>query len=390
MRVADFDFDLPVERIAQVPLPERSAARLMALEGPAPEVMTVRNLPSLLRPGDLLVLNDTRVLPARIFGRKASGGRIEGLLERIESADVARFLLKASKSPKRGSRIQIHASRNDDRVLAEAEVLGRDDRFFRLRLLSDQSASSEFDERNVDRSVEGDWHRLLYACGEIPLPPYIDRQADAVDVERYQTVYASKPGSVAAPTAGLHFDDGLLRAVEHAGVTVARVTLHVGAGTFQPVQVEDTRDHVMHAESIEVSAAVAAAVAATQAKGGRVVAVGTTVVRSLESAARAALHAGADSPIVPMSGETRLFLTPGEPFYVVDRILTNFHLPQSTLLMLVCAFGGYRRVLNAYQDAITGGFRFFSYGDAMWLAPGEADDLPPDVRVDRRDHDDAI
>ena len=386
MRVADFDYSLPGELIAQCPLPERAGARLLVLEDERPADSRVREIGELLRPGDLIVLNDTRVIPARLLGHKATGGRVEVLVERIEGPDTALALVRASKSPPVGSRLWL-----EDAV--EMEVIAREGTFFRLRLLN-----------------RPDFLATLREHGHVPLPPYIERPDSAEDQERYQTVYAAKDGAVAAPTAGLHFDAALLDALKAQGVRVVTVTLHVGAGTFQPVKVDDTDQHAMHAEYAEVSAATCAEIEACKRRGGRVVAVGTTSMRSLESAAAtpagtepgartgvagvsaggarfgAGDPAGADiaaeamsreSIIRPFSGETRLFITPGFRFRVVDRLLTNFHLPQSTLMMLVTAFGGYRRVLRAYEHAVRERYRFFSYGDAMWLAPGQADDLPP-------------
>lgn len=383
MRVADFDYLLPGELIAQQPLPERTGGRLLVLEGSGPRDSRIREIDGLLRAGDLLVLNDTRVIPARLLGRKATGGRVEVLVERIERSDTALALVRASKSPPTGSRL----------LLAEAlemEVLGREGMFFRLRLLN-----------------RSDFLEALQVYGHVPLPPYIERPDNPEDQARYQTVFATKDGAVAAPTAGLHFDAALLDALRKHGVRVTTITLHVGAGTFQPVKVTDTDDHEMHAEYAEVGLEACAEIAACRARGGRVVAVGTTSMRSLESAALvsegvvldavrghgsgvavSAAPIGAsldgqpavdrDSPVLkPFTGETRLFITPGYRFRVVDRLVTNFHLPQSTLLMLVTAFGGYRRVMAAYEHAVAAGYRFFSYGDAMWLAPGEPIDLPP-------------
>lgn len=349
MRVADFDYVLPNELIAQRPLPDRAGARLLVLEGGGPVDSRVRDIGGLFCPGDVLVLNDTRVIPARLLGRKTTGGRVEVLVERIEGPDTALALVRASKSPPVGSRLWL-----EDAV--EMEVLGREGMFFRLRLLN-----------------RPDFLATLQEHGHVPLPPYIERPDSAEDQERYQTVYASRDGAVAAPTAGLHFDAPLLAALKEQGVTLTTVTLHVGAGTFQPVKVDDTDQHEMHAEYAEVGAETCAAIEACKARGGRVIAVGTTSMRSLESAAAMAQ----ESTIRPFAGETRLFITPGYRFQVVDRLLTNFHLPQSTLMMLVTAFGGYRRVLGAYEHAVRQRYRFFSYGDAMWLAPGQPDDLPP-------------
>ncbi|MGM0552914.1 MAG: tRNA preQ1(34) S-adenosylmethionine ribosyltransferase-isomerase QueA [Pseudomonadota bacterium] len=352
MRVADFDYELPSELIAQYPLPERAGSRLLVLEDERPRDARFAEIDGLLRPGDLLVLNDTRVIPARVFGCKESGGQVEVLVERIESPGQVLAMVRASRAPKVGARL----------CLADAftvEVTGREGPFFRLALIDDDDVLA-----------------LLREHGHIPLPPYIERADEAHDADRYQTVFARREGAVAAPTAGLHFDDALLGRLREAGVETATVTLHVGAGTFQPVKVEDTAAHEMHAEWLEVSPEACAAVAACKARGGRVVAVGTTCVRSLETAATAG------GKLAPFQGETRLFIQPGYRFRVVDRMVTNFHLPQSTLLMLVAAFAGYRRILDAYAHAVAQRYRFFSYGDAMWLAPGRADDLPPSVATD--------
>ncbi len=383
MRVTDFDYVLPEELIAQQPLPERAGARLLLLEDSGFRDSRVRAIGDVLRAGDLLVLNDTRVIPARLLGHKATGGRVEVLVERIERSDTALALVRASKSPPVGSRLRLAGA-------LDIEVLGREGMFFRLRLLN-----------------RPDFLEALRMHGHVPLPPYIERPDNPEDQERYQTVFAAKDGAVAAPTAGLHFDQALLHALREQGVRVTTITLHVGAGTFQPVKVSDTDDHEMHAEYAEVGPDACAEIAACRARGGRVIAVGTTSMRSLESAALASegvvLDAprgrapGVDAPaarqnlagngqpladdgdafLKPFTGETRLFITPGYRFRVVDRLLTNFHLPQSTLLMLVTAFGGYRRVMAAYGHAVAQRYRFFSYGDAMWLAPGDPTDLPP-------------
>lgn len=346
MQVSDFDYELPRELIAQTPLERRSASRLLALDGASGEISDWRfpDLPDMLRPGDLLVFNDTRVIPARLFGRKASGGRVELLVERVLDEHRVLGQLRASKSPKPGSRIMLDGA-------GEAEVLKRHADLSELRFLSDVPV---FD--------------LLERHGHVPLPPYIERADGADDRERYQTVYASRPGAVAAPTAGLHFDAELLDRLRERGVEQSFVTLHVGAGTFQPVRVSDLRDHRMHAERVEVAEPVCRAVAACRERAGRVIAVGTTSVRSLEAAA-------AGGELRPFNGETDLFITPGYRFRVVDALITNFHLPESTLLMLVCAFGGYEPVLEAYRHAVETRYRFFSYGDAMFVTP------QPGVRV---------
>ncbi len=354
MKVSDFDFDLPEALIAQAPLPERSGARLLVVDGAAGTWRdgAVRGLPTLLRAGDLLVFNDTRVIPARLHGQKDSGGKVEVLVERLLNEREALAHVRASKPPRPGTRLHMEGG-------IVLEMLGRQDELFRLQLM--EGGDSFLD--------------ALEAHGHMPLPPYIERADTASDRERYQTVFADRPGAVAAPTAGLHFDADLLEAIEARGVATARVTLHVGAGTFQPVRVESLAEHRMHAEWIEVSAATVEAIRATRARGGRVVAIGTTAVRALESSAQA--HGGA---LAPWQGDTRLFITPGYTFRVVDALFTNFHLPRSTLLMLVCAFGGYETVMGAYRHAVASAYRFFSYGDAMFLTPHSS-------AVDRSSHE---
>ncbi|KTT22408.1 S-adenosylmethionine tRNA ribosyltransferase [Pseudomonas oryzihabitans] len=336
MHVADFHFDLPESLIARHPLAERRGSRLLVLDGPSGELSHrhFADLLGYLRPGDLMVFNDTRVIPARLFGQKASGGKLEILVERVLDEERVLAHVRSSKSPKPGSRILIDGG-------AEAEMVARHEALFELK----------FAEPVLP---------LLERIGHMPLPPYIDRPDEAEDRERYQTVYARNAGAVAAPTAGLHFDEPLLEAIRAKGVATAFVTLHVGAGTFQPVRVERIEDHHMHREWLQVDQAVVDAVAACRARGGRVIAVGTTSVRSLESAAR-------DGELKACAGETDIFLYPGRPFHVVDALVTNFHLPESTLLMLVSAFAGYRETMAAYATAVAEGYRFFSYGDAMFI-----------------------
>jgi S-adenosylmethionine:tRNA ribosyltransferase-isomerase len=338
MRTRDFSYELPPELIAQHPLAERGASRLLCLDGAsgALEDRSFAELPQLLGARDLLVFNDTRVIPARLFGRKMTGGRVEVLIERILDDSRALAQLRASKAPRAGARLCLEE-------VIEATVIGRVDDLFELRFEGGQSVMTQ-----------------LEAHGHVPLPPYIARSDAAEDRARYQTVYAAKPGAVAAPTAGLHFDAPTLAALRAKGIEQAYLTLHVGAGTFQPVRVEDLSRHRMHAEHVEVSADVCAAVARCKGRGGRVAAVGTTVVRSLETAA-------AGGRLKPFCGDTDLFITPGFEFKVVDALITNFHLPQSTLLMLVCAFGGYPQVMNAYRHAVARRYRFYSYGDAMFI-----------------------
>jgi S-adenosylmethionine:tRNA ribosyltransferase-isomerase len=341
LKKSDFHFDLPPGLIAPAPLPERSASRLL-LVPPAGEALRdlhVRDLPGLLRAGDLLVFNDTRVIPARLFGHKASGGRVELLIERLLPGEEARAQLGVSKPPQVGSRIALDAG-------GEAEVLAREDGgFWRLRF-------------HLPEPLEN-W--LLHA-GRLPLPPYIQREPGADDAERYQTVFAREVGAVAAPTAGLHFDDALLDALRARGVGFGHVTLHVGAGTFQPVRVDDIHQHRMHSEWINVGAELVAQVRRTREAGGRVVAVGTTVVRALESAL-------VDGELRPFSGDTSIFIFPGYRIRSVDALMTNFHLPESTLLMMVSAFAGRARIFEAYEHAVRERYRFFSYGDAMLLYP---------------------
>lgn len=339
MQRSDFFYDLPPRLIAQTPLTGRSQSRLLCLDGRtgALEDRVFSGLPQLLAPGDLLVFNDTRVIPARLHGVKESGGKIEVLVERVLDERRALAQIRASKPPKPGMRLMLEG--------ATARVQARHDDLYELIFE---------DERPV--------LEILNAVGHVPLPPYIERADQAADRERYQTVYARMPGAVAAPTAGLHFDATLLQRLAERGIESAFVTLHVGLGTFQPLRVERLEDHVMHAERIDVSARACEQVLATRARGGRVVAVGTTSVRALESAAR-------DGHIAPLHGETDIFIYPGYKFKSVDAIITNFHLPESTLLMLVCAFAGTDNVLHAYRHAVQKRYRFFSYGDAMLVTP---------------------
>jgi len=349
MRRELFHYELPDELIARQPAPERRGSRLLVLDGDSGELSHRRfpDLRELVRPGDLMVFNDTRVIPARLFGQKASGGKVEMLVERLTGDREVLAHLRASKSPKPGTRIDFEGG-------IQAEVTGREGDLFCLFFLGEQSVLE-----------------ILETHGHMPLPPYIDRADGLADRERYQTVYAEKPGAVAAPTAGLHFDEALLEELCAAGVETAHVTLHVGAGTFQPVRVDNILEHRMHAEVIDVSETVCRQVAETRARGGRVIAVGTTSVRCLESAA-------ASGELRPMSGETDIFIYPGYQFRVVDALVTNFHLPESTLLMLVSAFSGFSRIMAAYREAVAERYRFFSYGDAMFLTrnPRATEDMP--------------
>ena len=330
----DFDYSLPADRIAQAPLPERSASRLLVTHGMRLQDRTIRDLPGLLEPGDLLVMNDTRVIHARLFGTKDTGGQVEVLVERITTNGEVVAQLRASKPPKPGSHLRL-----EDAI--DVEIIDRQGEFWRL-------------------AFAGNAFELIERHGRLPLPPYIEHVATAADEERYQTVFAREKGSVAAPTAGLHFDPPLLAALAERGIATAQVTLHVGAGTFQPVRVHDLAEHRMHKERYTVPQNTVDAIAACRTRGGRVVAVGTTTLRTLETAALGGeLKAG--------SGESELFVTPGFAFKVVDVLLTNFHLPKSTLLMLVSAFGGLEEIRAAYRHAIDQHYRFFSYGDAMLL-----------------------
>jgi S-adenosylmethionine:tRNA ribosyltransferase-isomerase len=350
VQASDFDFQLPTELIAQRPLPERAASRLLVLDpsgglgaggGASLVDASIRDFQTWVQPGDLLVFNDTRVIPARLHGRKPSGGAVEMLLERPLAGVEALLHMRASKPLRPGQPV----------LTAGGEVIveGREDDLFRVRL-------------------PGPAVEFFVAHGEVPLPPYIERTPDADDLERYQSVLARVPGAVAAPTASLHFDEALLAALEAKGIRRTTLTLHVGAGTFQPLRSERIEDHVMHAEWAEVPAAACEAINAARTAGRRVIAIGTTVVRALESAALASNDAfPSDGMLAPWAGETRIFITPGFHWRVVDALLTNFHLPRSTLLMLVSAFAGRDAVLSAYAHAVAQHYRFFSYGDAMFI-----------------------
>jgi len=338
MQRSDFNFDLPPELIAQYPLESRSDSRLLCLHGGSGALQDrhISDLPEMLQPGDLLVFNNTRVIPARLFGHKDTGGKVEILIERIMEGDQVLAHVRASKSPKPGSSIQVD---ND----CEFVVVGRHNDLYRLVCKSDLPV-----------------RKILEQHGHIPLPPYINREDSGLDVSRYQTVYAQRDGAVAAPTAGLHFDNELLEKLKQTGVEVAFVTLHVGSGTFQPVRVDNIKDHEMHSEYIEVGQEVCDAIAKARAQGHRVIAVGTTTLRSLETASLS-------GTLQPYEGETSIFIYPGVPIRSVDALVTNFHLPESTLLMLVCAFGGMENMLSAYRHAVAEKYRFFSYGDAMYI-----------------------
>jgi S-adenosylmethionine:tRNA ribosyltransferase-isomerase len=339
MRTQDFDFFLPDALIAQHPTNARNASRLLHLDGNSGQLADKLfvDLPDFLSAGDLLVFNDTRVIKSRLFGHKATGGNVELLVERVLDAHHVQAHIRASRAPKAGARLKLADA-------IDAEVIGRDDDLFHVKFLGDVPVLD-----------------LLERYGALPLPPYITHAAEAEDDERYQTVYAKHAGAVAAPTAGLHFDEAMLSALKAKGVNIAYVTLHVGAGTFQPVRVDNIEDHKMHSEIYHIPTETAALIASTKAAGKSVVAVGTTSLRSLESAARANPQALAGD------GETNIFITPGFQFKIVDKLITNFHLPKSTLLMLVSAFAGFEPIKNAYAHAVKQEYRFFSYGDAMFL-----------------------
>jgi S-adenosylmethionine:tRNA ribosyltransferase-isomerase len=338
MKLSDFHFELPRHLIAQYPPARRTDSRLLLLDGNS-GAFADRHFPDivdLIEPGDLLVMNDTRVIPARLYGAKDSGGQVEVLIERVLGEQEVLAQVRASKAPKPGGRLHFSDSYS-------AEVLAREAPFYHLRFTGADSVLA-----------------ILDAIGQMPLPPYIERTDELADRERYQTVYARQAGAVAAPTAGLHFTQAMLDQLQDKGVSLAWLTLHVGAGTFQPVRVEQINEHKMHKEWISVSQTVVDAVHATKSAGKRVIAVGTTTVRSLESAALT-------GTLRAFEGETDIFITPGFEFKVVDGLLTNFHLPESTLLMLVCAFAGYEHVMRAYRHAVDEKYRFFSYGDAMFI-----------------------
>ena len=339
MKVSDFDFELPEELIAKYPPEKRGQSRLLHIDGAsgAKQDLQFADLPALLRKGDLLVFNNTKVVPARMYGKKETGGALEILFERKLSED--RFLahVRSSKSPKPGSKIVTEGG-------SELEMLGRQNALFELRV------------------CDSEVFELLHREGHVPLPPYIDRADEKLDDDRYQTVYAKEPGAAAAPTAGLHFSEEMLASLREQGVDTAYVTLHVGAGTFQPVKVETVQEHVMHSEWIQVSQDAVDKIISTKRNGGRVVCVGTTSMRSLESASQS-------GELKAFEGDTDIFIYPGYTFKTVDALVTNFHLPQSTLLMLVSAFSGQKTIMAAYEHAISQRYRFFSYGDAMFLEP---------------------
>lgn len=361
---SDFNFDLPLELIANFPSQERTACRMLCLEGNtgALQDKIFIDLKQFLEPGDLLVFNDTKVIPARIYGHKDTGGKCEFLIERILNPKQALSHIKASKSPKAGSSIFVGDEQNPDKY--ELKVLGRQGDLFHI--------SCDDEHELLD---------ILDDIGHIPLPPYIERPDERSDRERYQTVYSREPGAVAAPTAGLHFDNAQMEDLKNYGVDMAFVTLHVGAGTFQPVREDDILKHHMHSEYVQLSDEVAKKVIDTHKRGKRVIAVGTTAVRSLESAAQAAKRRGLSAEIAAFHDDTSIFIYPGYKYQVVDCLITNFHLPESTLIMLVCAFAGYRNTLNAYKHAVDNKYKFFSYGDCMFIQKRTLEiDLPPSAQ----------
>lgn len=347
MQLSDFDYQLPDDLIARYPAEVRSASRLLCLDRQSGVVShhVFRQIVEMINPDDLLIFNDTRVLAARLFGHKATGGRVEVLVERLMPDSQALVQIRASKSPGLGMRLSLVSASEQDPL--HVEVLGRQGEFFHIRFLSNEPIVA-----------------LLDRFGHMPLPPYIDRADELADQTRYQTVYGRHLGAVAAPTAGLHFDDALLNELNAKGIEIGFVTLHVGSGTFQPIRIDNPLEHKMHSEWIDVPNAVCQQIKACKARGGRVIAVGTTSVRSLESAAQ--MNAD-NSELRPYRGETQIFIYPGFEFQVVDAMITNFHLPQSTLMMLISAFAGREAVMGAYQEAIGERYRFFSYGDAMFI-----------------------
>ncbi|MCK3656991.1 tRNA preQ1(34) S-adenosylmethionine ribosyltransferase-isomerase QueA [Pasteurellaceae bacterium Macca] len=361
MRVTDFHFDLPDELIARYPTPERTASRLLYLNGETGEYgdQQFPDLLSHLHEGDLLIFNNTRVIPARLYGRKATGGKVEVLVERVLDEYRCLAHIRSSKAPKVGAEIILGEDKLGEGQGFQATMVARHDALFELAFHAQQPL-----------------FELLQQAGHMPLPPYIDRPDEDADQERYQTVYSQVLGAVAAPTAGLHFDNGMLEKLREKGVDTAFVTLHVGAGTFQPVRVETLEAHKMHSEFAEVSQEVVDKILATKAKGKRVICVGTTSVRSIESAAQWAEKSG--QLIAPFRSDTAIFLYPGKTFRVVDALVTNFHLPESTLIMLVSAFAGYQHCMKAYAHAVEAQYRFFSYGDAMFITknPHALQDLP--------------
>ena len=353
MKLSEFDYQLPESLIAKYPLENRSDSRMLLLDGNdgAIQHQQFNQIVDQLEAGDLLVFNNTRVIPARLFGQKQSGGKIELLVERLLDDRSVLAQIRASKSPKPGSTLIFGDADNPDKARVSARVLGRRDSLFEVEFIGDDNVFS-----------------ILEQIGHVPLPPYIDRADAELDLERYQTVYAQHPGAVAAPTAGLHFDQSTLDALAAKGVNSGFVTLHVGAGTYQPVRAENIEEHRMHSEFIDLSEALCQQVRDTQKTGGKVIAVGTTALRCLETASQS-------GEIKPFKGDTDIFIYPGYQFQTVDRLLTNFHLPKSSLIMLVSAFAGYQNTMNSYAEAVEQQYRFFSYGDAMLITRQRADSL---------------
>lgn len=353
MKKQEFNYHLPAQLIAQRPSLQRRDCRLLHLNGDSGELQhkTFADVGDYLRHGDVLVFNNTRVIPARLYGTKATGGRVEILIERLLGEQKVLAQVRASKTPRAGMRIDLHRDQQATKVAAAVQVIGREQEFFIL----------QFDRPHKPEEV-------LAELGHMPLPPYITRADESIDAERYQTVYAQQPGAVAAPTAGLHFDEALIAELRGRGIGMAFVTLHVGAGTFQPMRVDDVHEHQMHAEYIEVDAQTCAQIQTARDNGGRIIAVGTTSVRCLETAA-------SSGGIAPYSGDTKIFIYPGYEFQCVDAMITNFHLPESTLLMLVSAFAGTDNIRQAYSAAIAEEYRFFSYGDAMLIEPKQPKSL---------------
>lgn len=337
MRLNDFNFELPQELIARYPLPKRSESRLMCVTQKEIITRQFSDIVGLLNEGDLLVFNDTRVIPARLMGKKNTGGQVEVLVERILNEEFMLAQVRASKTLRLGTLIKLDENHS-------LEVMDRNNQFYKLRY------------RDKHYSIL----QMIEAVGQIPLPPYMQRLPDEEDVQRYQTVYAKHKGSVAAPTAGFHFDEALLQALKNKKIEMGYLTLHIGAGTFAPVRVENIREHQMHAEYLEISAELCSKIIAAKARGKRVIAVGTTSLRALETASQGDV-------IAPYYGETSIFIYPGYQFRCADALITNLHLPQSTLLMLVCAFGGHDKIMQAYKEAVKQAYRFYSYGDAMWM-----------------------
>lgn len=382
----DFNFDLPAELIANFPSAERTACRMLCLDGNSGQLrdQIFRDLKQFLQPGDLLVFNDTKVIPARIYGHKDTGGKCEFLIERILTPRQALSHIKASKAPKAGTVIYVGPVAAQDAAAAAAgaeSVEATAEKRYALKVLGRQG-----DLFHIECEEGQEILSILNDIGHIPLPPYIQRPDEELDRDRYQTVYSREPGAVAAPTAGLHFDEAQLADLKAYGVEFAFVTLHVGAGTFQPVREDDVMQHHMHSEFVQLSQEVADKVIATHQRGKRVIAVGTTAVRSLESAATAAKKRGLKAEIAAFHDDTSIFIYPGYRYQVVDALITNFHLPESTLIMLVCAFAGYKNTMQAYHHAVAERYKFFSYGDCMFITKRtEPMDLPPSAQADAAD-----